>query len=188
MHRGVAGWQAATATRPNDEVASPRPRAFVGQPDAGSARPQDHRSTERRHPLVGRRRRVLGTRVTMDAVLPHTGRRDTGVGPLSRTARTAGVGTAEPVARGGRLWAWPLVANRRSCVRCLVVRCCAGRDAPDQGDLIATRPTCAGPQIRTAEKYCSEVQEWRDRVPHNGCACAQSPSRGAGSGILQAGG
>lgn len=48
--------------------------------------------------------------------------------------------------------------------------------------------TSAGPQIRTAEKYCSEVQEWRDRVPHNGSACAQSLSRGTHSGILQAGG
>ena len=98
-----------------------------------------------------------------------SGRRDA-VGPLSRTARTAGVGTAAPVARGGRLWAWSFVAIRRSCVRCLVVRCCAERGRARPGrphrdlDLPRLDPRFV-PQKSAAVRYRNGVIAYPTTAP-----------------------
>ena len=64
---------------------------------------------------------------------------------------------------------------------------CAPRSALTQS--CATAPTCVGgTQIRTAEKYGSEVPNRRGRVPCSALTCAYALAHGPHSGILQAGG
>ncbi len=66
------------------------------------------------------------------------GRRDAGVGPPPRTARTAGVGTAAPVARGGRLRAWRSLRSGGAACGASSFAAAPNEDAPNQCDLIAT--------------------------------------------------
>ena len=97
----------------------------------------------------------------------HSGR-SSGLVALSRTERTA--------EGRGRLRQWPSADACGRVVRCDLggvarVACWFGAARTRTGRTKATssrpRPASAGPQIRTPEKYGSEVRKWRDRVPHN---------------------